>query len=172
MGFRTRPIVPLRFPWRKFLGPPPSVRRCTGKSLSYFCVNRDASKRAPPDTWPVLDISPDRHSCNISAFSFLCRQRCLNSWPVFDMAHGSWDDEKLTIGDLGLRGWLMMLLITLNVCSGPFKTDRRYIETCEAVKALWRKSGPQNHPAFQEYVNEIVEKTRVEASADDADVQA
>ena len=119
-----------------------------GLKLSHFAQSQDTSARLDPYEWPLLAISADRGSPGVCGLQFLQRVELLNVDETWDMNHSAWDDEKNTIGDMGDRGWMLLMLMTVNVMSGPWRSDARYQLSCSALQRLWEERRPHEVPLF------------------------
>lgn len=123
-----------------------------------FLVPENLDLAGDPFRWPLLGVSPDRHSVGVCAINYLQRKLRANIDEVYDMSHGAWDDEKLAIKDSGLMSWLMLMLVTVNVFDGPWKNNGRWNESCGAMKALWQTRDPRNVPLFVSMLPRILEE--------------
>jgi hypothetical protein len=146
--------------------------RQLGLPLKLFCLKDDINDRGDPFFWPAFDLCPYLASPNVSAMSYLVAKHKFNSWTIWDMSHGSWDDEKLTLSDLDQKGWLLLMLVAFNVLDGPYKSDQRYQEAVSAMRRAWRNSCLANHPRFMELSVAIIEEIGLDITAADACDQA
>lgn len=74
---------------------------------------------------------------------------------VFDLNHGAWDDEKTSIADMKDKPWLLLMLLSINLFSGPWSTDARFQQTCSALFGLERHSYAERVPLFMSMLPDI-----------------
>lgn len=93
--------------------------------MAVFQQSSSPQARPPAIEWPLLAVAPDRHSIGVSAINFMQRVLHLNVDEVFDMSHGAWDDEKLSLKDAGLQPWLLLAMVPVNLFDGPWADNGR-----------------------------------------------
>lgn len=123
--------------------------------MAVFQQSASPEVRPPAIEWPLLSISPDRHSIGVSALSFAQRALNINVDETFDMFHGSWDDETMTLKDSGLQPWLLLTMVCVNLFDGPWSDNGRYNESVRSMRALWKRSHPHEVPLFQELLGKM-----------------
>jgi len=81
------------------------------------------------------------------------------------MNHTSWDDEKNALYDMGLKGWLFMMMSTFNVLHGEYDTDKRYHLTMEHVNRLRLYGKPEEHPYFLENLDDVARECGIDTTS-------
>ena len=140
--------------------------QAAGIKLSDFQIDPD--KQLDAYKWALLSVSPDRGPTGVSALNWAVGPGRLNIDVAYDFNHGSWDDEKNTIKDLGDHGWLLMMLIDVNVMEGPWETCTRFSETVSALSRLHRRELPERVPLFMEMAHCIMAEAGINAASEDA----
>lgn len=118
--------------------------------LSLFVLAAAIQDRpADPLTWPIIAPTVDQCSSGVSAINFAKRVLGINIDEFYDPSHGCWNDEKKTMGDVGLKSWLLLMMVAINVMDGPWANNGRYNESWEALVALAKNvTDPMSLPLF------------------------
>lgn len=150
---------PLCRPWHTVLPEHTPQLRSVGLGLSAFQQSQDISRRPPDATrWPLLSVSIDQGPTGVCALAFAQRSLCVNVEEIYDLNHSVWNCEKQTIRDVGLQGWLLLMLVTVNVMDGPWSDNGRYQESLQAMRALLSSTRPSQCPLFLELLPMICQE--------------
>lgn len=144
--------------------PPPShcQLRSVGLALSTFVISPEDEREKPPMSWPILAWSPDRGGYGVAALNYLAGPARVNVDPIYDLNHGSWDDEKQTLKDMKEQAWMLMMMVDFNIMEGPWDSQDRFAETVDAMKALVRDQEPEQVPLFMELAKNIMEEANLD----------
>lgn len=143
-----------------------------GLPLKEFQTDEEQEKTLDPYEGPLLSISPDRGPTGVAALKWMVGPGRLNvDISYYDFNHGSWDDEKAMIKELGDHSWLLMMLVDINVMEGPWESCSRFAEAVSALPRLHRREVPQRVPLFMEFASNIMQEAGLNPS-DEAALEA
>ena len=141
--------------------------RSFGLGLGHFQLRMKLAERGDPYNWPLLSLTPDRATTGICAIHWLQRVKYMNIDEVYDMNRSAWDDEKLAVSQVGDKAWLLLMLLTVNVMSGPWSSDARYAQSCQALQRMWGRAQPHRVPIFMAKLGFIAEEMKEPSSQED-----
>lgn len=86
---------------------------------------------------------------------------------IYDLSHGSWDDEKQVVSDMGEKPWQLLMLLAFNVLEGPHRTQGRFQEVLDCMARMRDRfdERPQAIPLFMEMSLDIVKERGIPVSS-------
>lgn len=124
----------------------------TGKDLEWFRQPALLSERNPDASqWPYLGVCPDQGSDGLCGSAFLKFGRCINLEMFYDVSHGVWRDQEASVKDLGLTGWVHLLVVLFNLQHGPFSSSSKFHELHESTDDYMRDLR-HDCPLFQHFL--------------------
>ena len=90
-------------------------------------------------TWPHLNVAMDLGSDGNCGFHALERRFRLNIDQWNDPAHGCHRDLDLSIGAVGLHGFWLLLVVSMNMPHGPQRDGTRRNQVRETMNAVYKQ---------------------------------
>lgn len=106
----------------------------TGFGLGHFAIPGDLGDRPPWHEWPLASYAGDQGAVEESGKYVLKWKLRLNFDEVPDPNHGVHNDIKCGLKDSGHWGHVGLMMLTFNVCHGPYQEDSRFHEVRRALK--------------------------------------
>lgn len=122
-----------------------------GYGLKHYQQKPDLKGRcADPTKWWRLSLACDEGPDVRCAVSYMSRvlHLCIDYTPDFN--HGIWNDVKLAIQDVGLRGHMLLAVVAYNNDVAPFGEERFYGSLIESFKEYLKVASCKTCPLFQE----------------------
>ena len=104
---------------------------------------------------PLLAITCDEHSVNLSALQFLAHKLNCRVVTLRDQAHRCWNDFKGAVQDSSLWPCVNELMHCMNCRHGPWTSQAWFRQTKEALGLHTKKFGP-GCPIFQALKDKLV----------------
>ena len=146
------------------------LQKVTGVGFDHFKVPDEESQRLPPEKWPYLSLAMDQASDNMSLSFFLRYKMMVNLDCWWDMSHGVWRDVDLTVGDLGLRPFVRMATIGLNLGHGPWEDGSRYHQLQESMNEFFGLASPED-PLFTSLLPKLAADVGFQDRATEAGIE-
>lgn len=133
-----------------------SLATVAGKSLTAFKVDKDESKRPPPEEWPYLMISADQGPDGVCASFFARYHQFMNVDFFWDPSHGHQRDILASIGQVGLSAWMHLMTVVYNLGHGPWDSHARFSQLSEST-STYIENHVQRCPIFNHYKYHIAQ---------------
>lgn len=129
--------------------------------LADFVQTSAVSERGPPELWKKLSVAGDQGSDVVAGVNALQRHYhlCLDYVP--DPSHGCHNDIWAAAKSSGLSSFFYLLLLTLNVPSGPWSEDARFKQVAQALETLFRHEDLGMCPLFQDMLPALAKELQV-----------
>lgn len=124
----------------------------TVPGLSFFCPSFGTSPWTPAEweRWPLLQIAMDQGSDGMAAMHALRYGFHMNISPHFDSSHGAHKDYDAAISAVGLRQFMILFLISVNLPHGPWRNDERWHQLRAAMRDHYAASSAGECVLFQQ----------------------
>ena len=102
-------------------------------------------------SWPHLNLASDQGSDMLSAMHALLYHeptKC-NITPFYDPSHGVNRDFWLSVTEMGLKPFMLLAMIVINLPHGPDESDTRYNQLKEIMTNHYQHVSPKLSPIFQ-----------------------
>ena len=118
------------------------LRQMTGEGLASYVPTTASYAAGGP--WPTLTLCCDQASDNQCVNWYLQGKVRASVVCIWDPNHRCWNDVRLSLVNSGLWLLLLLLLVPLNLTSGPWGTGAFGAQLIEATRALGRVAGPDD----------------------------
>lgn len=131
-----------------------------------FHVPEDELERLPWDKWPLISVSVDQGSPEMSAVNFLQQAARINIDDVSDFAHGCHRDLSLALKRIGAWPHVLLQLATWNIPHGPWSEDVRHREVVACYKSLFEQHPrPESSPLFMSLLPHLIHEAGERSTA-------
>ena len=105
---------------------------------------------------PCFSVAVDQGSDNVAALNFLTRHLSLNIDPVWDPAHGAWNDMRRALKACGMWPHELLFILSHNMRFGPWLQEQRFRQIIEAGQTYVHYMTPGTCPYWSFTVRHIV----------------
>lgn len=147
------------------------LRKVVGVGMDHFQapdIGSEAYLR--PEAWPHLSLAMDQGSDNVALTFFLRYAQKVNCEVWWDISHGVWRDVDLTVGEVGLRPFVRLATIGLNLGHGPWEDGSRYWQLVQGMQEYFSIADHQD-PLFQAMLPKLISDLGVDDAGASEDIE-